>query len=192
MSKLDAPTLDDHPEASQPMVHPDLGGRSFAELNLLRRMRDEERTALNVPNALVDRLRGFYGNGPALGGTEPEFGWRKFLEPKPIELEAANRIVALELELIKAKAKNGFPYSRPRGREKIIAADTYRKADGGRRQKDVKFLTEVHSTILEIDADKLSLSEVWICESYENPTINCVYTEDDECCQYCGDPYERK
>ena len=54
--------------------------------------------AEQISDRLVDRLRGKYASGPHLPNGNPEFGWRQFQSP-PIQHEAADRIVALELAL---------------------------------------------------------------------------------------------
>lgn len=54
---------------------------------------------VEIRNDLVKRLRGQYASGPTMPNGEPEFGWRQFGEPKPIELEAAAEIERLQKEL---------------------------------------------------------------------------------------------
>jgi hypothetical protein len=58
---------------------------------------------VQVSDDLKDRLRGRYAVGPTLINGEPEFGWRQHEVP-PIQIEAANRIEALEAELRLTKA----------------------------------------------------------------------------------------
>lgn len=55
---------------------------------------------VEIRNDLVKRLRGQYASGPTMPNGEPEFGWRQFGEPKPIELEAADEIERLSRPVI--------------------------------------------------------------------------------------------
>lgn len=55
-------------------------------------------TDVQISNRLVDRLRGKYASGPHPPNGLPEFGWRQF-QATPINLEAAERIEALEARL---------------------------------------------------------------------------------------------
>lgn len=57
---------------------------------------------VQISDRLVDRLRGKYAYGPHLPNGNPEFGWRQFQSP-PIQHEAADRIEALEAELLASK-----------------------------------------------------------------------------------------
>lgn len=56
-------------------------------------------TVVQINNDLVRRLRGEYAAGPTLPNGEPEFGWRQFSEPSPIQLEAAAEIERLRAAL---------------------------------------------------------------------------------------------
>lgn len=58
-------------------------------------------TDVQISNRLVDRLRGKYASGPHLPNGNPEFGWKQF-QATPINLEAAERIEALETALREA------------------------------------------------------------------------------------------
>ncbi len=53
---------------------------------------------VTINNDLVRRLRGQYACGPTLESGEPEFGWRQFGEPVPIQVEAADEIERLRAE----------------------------------------------------------------------------------------------
>lgn len=57
---------------------------------------------VQVSDGLVDRLRGKYASGPHLPNGNPEFGWRQFQAPPPIQHDAAARIEELEAALGKA------------------------------------------------------------------------------------------
>lgn len=59
---------------------------------------------VQISNRLVDRLRGKYASGPHLPNGLPQFGWRQF-QATPINLEAAERIEALEATLRKIAAE---------------------------------------------------------------------------------------
>lgn len=54
---------------------------------------------VSIRNDLVRRLRGEYACGPTMPNGEPEFGWRTFGEPIPIQLEAATELSRLRERL---------------------------------------------------------------------------------------------
>lgn len=60
---------------------------------------------VEVSDRLVDRLRGKYAMGPHLPNGLPEFGWRQF-QATPINLEAADRIEALEARIRELEGKD--------------------------------------------------------------------------------------
>lgn len=77
---------------------------------------------VEIRNDLTKRLRGQYACGPTLPNGEPEFGWRTFGEPVPIQIEAADVIEHLT-EALKAIRQYG--------------ADTLSgRADGGPNDRD--------------------------------------------------------
>lgn len=61
---------------------------------------------VEIRNDLTKRLRGQYAMGPTLPSGEPEFGWRSFGEPVPIQVEAANEIERLTNALISLNGKD--------------------------------------------------------------------------------------
>lgn len=56
--------------------------------------------AVQVSNALTDRLRGRYAVGPTMPDGEPEFGWRTHETP-PIQHEAAKEIAEQRAQIIR-------------------------------------------------------------------------------------------
>lgn len=59
---------------------------------------------VEISERLTDRLRGRYASGPTLPNGEPEFGWREFGPPPPIQLEAAAEIERLREALTEARS----------------------------------------------------------------------------------------
>lgn len=53
---------------------------------------------VQVSDALVDRLRGKYAQGPTMPNGEPEFGWRQYSAPA-IQVTAADEIERLRKAL---------------------------------------------------------------------------------------------
>ncbi len=51
---------------------------------------------VEIYDSLSLRLRGYYAVGPVTETNAPEFGWRQYGNPPPIQIEAANRIEELE------------------------------------------------------------------------------------------------
>lgn len=63
---------------------------------------------VEIRNDLTKRLRGQYAMGPTLANGEPEFGWRSFGDPVPIQIEAAEEIERLQSQLAHDLTKHQF------------------------------------------------------------------------------------
>jgi hypothetical protein len=90
---------------------------------------------VEVSDALTDRLRGKYAQGPTLPNGEPEFGWREYPVP-PIQREAAAEIerlrALLEWRPIETAPKDMmFIWACPKGDGKFGIGLAYQNVSGG-------------------------------------------------------------